>query len=71
MLDLEGVDQVQQFLAYPIRERELFKLALTAPGADEAIHDGNRMLARKGALALELALTHKLDLEGVEYSISL
>ena len=67
MLDLEGVDRVQHFLAYPIQKRELFELALTAPGADEAIHDGNRMLARKGALALELALTHELDLEGIEY----
>ena len=61
MLDFEPADQIERLLCYPVKERWLFKLALTAPGADEANYDGNRMLARKGALAMELALTRELE----------
>ena len=68
MLDFEPADQAASLLGYPIKQRQLFELALTAPGADEANHDGNRMLARKGALAMELALTGDLDAQGLEYS---
>ena len=68
MLDIEPADQVERLLCYPIKQRHLYELALTAPGADEANHDGNRMLARKGAITMELALIHELETRGLRYS---
>lgn len=65
MLEPEPADRVQCFLPYTFRRWELLKLALTAPGADEANHDGNRSLARKGALAMELVLTQELEKRGL------
>lgn len=61
MLEPEPADRVQRFLYYTFQKRDLLKLALTAPGADEANYDGNRSLARKGALVMELVLTHELE----------
>ena len=66
MLEPEPADRVQRFLRYTFQERELLELALTAPGADEAKHDGNRSLARKGALAMKLVLTCELEGKGLK-----
>ena len=71
MLDFEAADRVASLLCHRINERHLFELALTAPGADEANYDGNRMLARQGALAMELALTHHLATHGLHYGMLL
>ena len=67
MLEPEPADQVQRFLSYTFEKRELLELALTAPGADETNYDGNRRLARKGALAMELVLTCDLEERGHTY----
>ena len=66
MLDPEPADRVQRFLSYTFQKREIVNLALTALGADEANYNGNRSLARKGALAMELVLTHELEARGLE-----
>lgn len=66
MLEPEPADRVQRFLSYTFQKRELLELALTAPGADETNYDGNRSLARKGALAMELVLTHELEGRGLK-----
>lgn len=65
MLQPEPVD-VQRFLSYTFQRRELSELALTAPGADEANYEGNRSLALKGALAMELVLTRGLEGRGLK-----
>jgi len=66
MLQPEPVDRVQRFLSYTFQRRELSELALTAPGADEANYEGNRSLALKGALAMELVLTRELEGRGLK-----
>lgn len=66
MLELEPADQAQRFLSYTFEHRRLLNLALTAPGADETNHDGNRMLTRKGSLALELVLTQEVEKRGLK-----
>ena len=65
MLEPEPADQVQRFLCYTFQNRELLTLALTAPGADEAKYNGNRSLARQGALVMELVLTRELEVRGL------
>ena len=67
MLEPEPADQVQRLLSYTFEKRELLELALTAPGADKTKYDGNRSLARKGALAMELVLTRDLEERGYKY----
>ena len=67
MIEPDPIDQTQRFLSYSFKNRDLLGLALTAPGADEAKYDGNRSLAREGALVLELVLVHELEGRGLEY----
>ena len=67
MIEPDPIDQIERFLSYPFKNRDLLGLALTAPGADEANHDGNHSLAREGALVLELVLVHELEGRGLEY----
>ena len=67
MIEPDPIDQTQCFLSYSFKNRDLLGLALTAPGADETSHDGNRSLAREGVLVLELVLVHKLEGRGLDY----
>lgn len=51
-----GFTEVQNIIDYSFRSISFLVLALTAAGADEGNHDGNRKLAQLGELLIELLL---------------
>ena len=56
MLVPDNLCIVQQNIGHQFRDKELLELALTAAGADERNHDGNRKLAWVGQAAIQLAV---------------
>lgn len=66
-MEPEPADRLQSILQYTFHDRSLLELALTAPGADERNHDGNRNLARMGGLAMELVLIRELQNSGLTH----
>jgi dsRNA-specific ribonuclease len=57
MATQEDIRRVEHYIGYPFKDRDYLKQALTAAGADEDNHDGNRKLAQLGKTVTELALT--------------
>ncbi|KAJ6787652.1 hypothetical protein PWT90_06887 [Aphanocladium album] len=57
-LNIDWVDQTLGNLGYTFRDRELIRLSITAAGADEANHDGNRRLALVGQAVVNLVVIH-------------
>lgn len=56
MIMRNDLAQVQNILDYRFSEFENLELALTAAGADEANHDGNRRMAQMGEKLIEFLL---------------
>ncbi len=53
---MRNIAQVQIILGYRFSDFENLELALTAAGADEANHDGNRRMAQMGEKLIEFLL---------------
>ena len=56
MAMIRGLTEVQEIVKYRFRSISLLLLALTAAGADDRIHDGNRKMAQLGESLIELLL---------------
>jgi dsRNA-specific ribonuclease len=51
-----GINEVQDIIGYTYKQINLGVQALTAAGADETNHDGNRRLAQLGESLIEFIL---------------
>ena len=61
---MADIQAVQRIIAYEFRRTDLLALALTAAGADENNHDGNRRLGQLGGFVLQLVVGDKAFVEG-------
>jgi len=51
------VDRAEKIIGRPFKDKELITLALTAAGAEELNHDGNRKLALFGEQLLQFLIS--------------
>lgn len=63
--DIESsMSRLQRAIGYQFEQKNILKLALTAAGAEETNHDGNRKLAQLGEALIESVLVDKAYSEG-------
>ena len=70
MVNDEYLCRLQVKIGYNFNKIEYLELALTAAGAEEENHDGNRKLAQLGEALLECVVMDKAFTEGASRSKS-
>ena len=64
MATLNDLVEVQKIIDYDFKSVDLLELALTAAGADDKNHDGNRKLAQLGESLIEFLLSFNAFIAG-------
>lgn len=59
-----SMSRLQRAMGYQFEQESILTLALTAAGAEETNHDGNRRLAQLGEALIESVLVDKAYSEG-------
>lgn len=56
-MDTDNMNDVEAKIDYHFEERDILRQALTAAGAEQGNHDGNRRLALMGQAVMQLLIS--------------